>query len=181
MKSLAEEYFDWLCSLVKYNSAKSYTKMLSVLHGTSFTYSMPLDENRYGDGINMRYRFAYENYIPTSGIEDKLAIGACTVLEMIIALCVRCEEHIMDDPDIGNRTWIWFWDMMDNLGLSKYDDNNFDIDEVERIIDIFLQRKYRRNGKGGLFRTGNPDIDMRRTEIWCQAMNFFNDVIEKGE
>ena len=33
----------------------------------------------------------------------------CSVLEMMIALAIRCEEHIMDDPDVGNRTGQWFW------------------------------------------------------------------------
>lgn len=44
----------------------------------------------------------------------------CSVLEMIIALAIRLEEHIMDDPDIGNRTGQWFWDMIVSLGLGFY-------------------------------------------------------------
>lgn len=53
-------------------------------------------------------------------------------LEMIIALAIRLEEHIMDDPDIGNRTGQWFWDMIVSLGLGS-----------EGLIDVirrFLNR-----------------------------------------
>ena len=53
-------------------------------------------------------------------------IRPCSVLEMMIALSMRCEEQIMDDPDIGNRTGQWFWDMIDNLGLGEHERLKFD-------------------------------------------------------
>lgn len=183
MQNLADEYFDWLYSLVwdDRTSGRSYREILTMMHNTTFTYFMVMDENRYADGIGMRYRFGYENDVPDRIIEDVLDVSACSVLEMMIALAVRCEEHIMDDPDIGNRTGVWFWDMMNNLGLADMDDDHFDMDAAEYILDRFVSRRYRRNGSGGLFITNDPDVDMRNIEIWYQMMDYLNEIIAKGD
>ena len=44
----------------------------------------------------------------------------------------------MDDPDIGNRTGLWFWKMIENLGLKTMRDAVIDTDYVEKIIFRFL-------------------------------------------
>lgn len=55
------------------------------------------------------------------------------MLEMMIALAIRCEETIMDDPRYGNRTKQWFWNMMKSLGLSYMNDDCFDRDKFHEI------------------------------------------------
>ena len=92
----------------------------------------------------------------------------CSVLEMMIALSMRCEEQIMDDPDIGNRTGQWFWDMIDNLGLGNMSDSKFDSLYVDEVLQRFLNRDYKRNGEGGLFTINRRGLDMRSVEIWYQ-------------
>lgn len=91
-----------------------------------FTYTIALDGNRYDDGIDLRYRFGNEQGYRDNMIASYLDNRPCSVLEMIIALAIRLEEHIMDDPDIGNRTGQWFWDMIVSLGLGSMDDSKFD-------------------------------------------------------
>ena len=100
----------------------------------------------------------------------------CSVLEMIIALAIRLEEHIMDDPDIGNRTGQWFWDMIVSLGLGSMDDSKFDKAHAIDVIRRFLDRDYGRDGKGGLFTIEHCRYDMRDIEIWYQA-NWYLDNI----
>ena len=90
------------------------------------------------------------------------------MLEMMLALAIRCEETIMDDPSKGDRTRQWFWGMINNLGLGAMTDNVFDRKEVKYIVDNFLNHKYERNGKGGLFTVRNIKRDLRRVDIWCQ-------------
>lgn len=63
-----------------------------------------------------------------------------SVLEMLIALSIRLEEHIMDDPEIGDRTGQWFWNMITNLGLGSMDDRKFNENRVEDIVTRFLER-----------------------------------------
>ena len=126
---LNNAYFDWMYQLVcddEYSRGLSYRKLLSLLHDTDFTYTIALDGNRYDDGIDLRYRFGNEQGYRDNMIASYLDNRPCSVLEMIIALAIRLEEHIMDDPDIGNRTGQWFWDMIVSLGLGSMDDSKFD-------------------------------------------------------
>ena len=97
---------------------------------------------------------------------------------MLIALAIRCEEHIMDDPDIGNRTGQWFGGMIDNLGLGSMYDENFDRDYVDEKIGIFLNRDYERNGKGGLFTVKHCKYDLRTVEIWYQMCWYLDYILQ---
>lgn len=168
--SISNEYFEWLYKFVCENryEAISYKKLLMLLHKIEFRWVMSRDQNRAEDGIDLRYRFSLDkNY------SDKLVFryldGPCSVLEMMIALSLRCEENIMDDPSIGDRTAQWFWGMINNLGLGSMIDDRFDRVFVEDTISRFLDRDYSPNGKGGLFTIRNGcDQDLRTVEIWVQ-------------
>jgi hypothetical protein len=136
-----------------------------------------MDANRYEDGIDLRYRFGYSENIDGTLIADYLDDRPCSVLEMLIALAIRLEEHIMNDPAIGDRTGQWFWNMVANLGLGGMDDAKFDRGYVENIIQRFLNRDYERNGKGGLFTVEHCKEDLRNVEIWYQACWYLDRVL----
>ena len=169
---LTDRYFDWMYQLVvddRYSN-KSYRKLFARLHDTEFTYTIPMDGNRAEDGIDLRYRFGREQDYDDALIASCLDICPCSVLEMMTALAIRCEEHFMDNPDVGDRTGQWFWEMLVSLGLGDMDDEHFDRYHVDCVLERFLDRAYERNGKGGLFTVDNGQ-NMRTTEIWYQ-MNF---------
>lgn len=166
-----EQYFEWMCHLVydnRYSKRTSYWKLLRYLHGVPFTYSIGMDGNRASDGVDLRYRFGYERNCRDPLIAAYLDDRPCSVLEMMIALAVRCEEHNMEDSDIGDRTGQWFWNMIVSLGLGSMTDDRFDERYVSGVIDRFLNREYERNGKGGLFTVEHCKRDMRGIEIWYQ-------------
>lgn len=173
-------YFDWMYQLIsndeRCSSRLSFRKLLYLLHDTEFTYMIEMDGNRYEDGVNLRYRFGYKYGVSDAEIADCLDTRPCSVLEMMIALSIRLEEHIMDDPDIGDRTGQWFWDMIVNLGLGSMDDSKFDKAYAIDVIRRFLNRDYGRDGKGGLFTIEHCRYDMRDVEIWYQA-NWYLDNI----
>ena len=98
--------------------------------------------------------------------------GPCSVLEMLIALAIGCENYIMYDPDEGDRTDIWFWGMIENLGLDALDDWAFNYEEFNAIIRRFLDRKYDKDGYGGPFFIENFERDMRKLELWYQ-LNYY--------
>jgi len=151
--------------------SKSYRKLFTRLNDTEFTYTIPMDGNRAEDGIDLRYRFGRENGCPDAMIASLLDVVPCSVLEMMLALSIRCEEHIMDDPEIGNRTGEWFWIMIVNLGLGSMDDTRYDAEYVDDILDRFLNREYDADGTGGLFPVRNPryaQYDLRNVDIWYQ-------------
>lgn len=175
--NLKEEYFEWMCSLVCDTRRKreKYERLLRYLHNTEFTYIIPLDSNRAADGIDLRLRFARElGYRETPASLD----GWCSVLEMMVALTLRCEEQIMDDPDYGNRTAVWFWNMIENLGLDDMTDDMFNQDWVHDKILTFLNREYQADGRGGLFTIRRPlRCDLRRVEIWYQMCWYLDEFL----
>lgn len=173
MTRTQSQYFYWMVRLVhdaRPKWEKSYIKLLECLDRIDFTYILPMDSNREGDGINLRYRFGYDMKIPDPVIASELDIRPCSVLEMMVALCMRCEEQIMTDPDIGDRLGEWFWEMIASLGLTQMSDDYFDETYTQHTIDKFLQRRHRRNGAGGLFTIRRPPMDLREAEIWHQMM-----------
>jgi hypothetical protein len=87
---------------------------------------------------------------------------------MMVALAIRCEETIMDDALLGDRTGQWFWGMIHNLDLNCMTDNRFDRDYVDDCVARLLNREYDPDGRGGLFTVRNCPHDMRDVEIWCQ-------------
>lgn len=162
------EYFEWLCDLAcrnRYSNQISYKKLLTYLHSTPFRYLIPRDENRAEDGLELRYRFVYENDY-TDDVEMYID-GPCSILEMLVSLCLKCEE-IMDDTQMGNRTRQWFWGMINNLGLGSMSDDNYDRRYVVNTVEQFLDRDYEPDGRGGLFTIRDCDCDLRDVEIWHQ-------------
>ncbi len=167
-------YFDWMYNTVYkngYSNRAVNCLLLRSLHDTQFTFSLPRDGNRAEDGIELRYRFGDECDIPDPVIAACLDIRPCSVLEMMVALALRCEEQIMTDPEIGNRVGQWFWDMIVSLGLGRLP-RNFDSDYVYEVIQRFLNRDYDYDGHGGLFTIKNTDCDMRNMEIWYQMNHY---------
>lgn len=178
---LIDQYFDWMYQLVvddRYSN-KSYRKLFARLYDTEFTYTIPMDGNRAEDGINLRYRFGREQLYSDVMVASCLDDRPCNILEMMIALSIRCEEHIMDDPDVGDRTGQWFWSMLVSLGLGGMEDRKFDRYLVDTTLERFLDRGYERNGEGGLF-TVNNGRDMRRTEIWYQMNYYLSEMMKEG-
>lgn len=170
-------YFDWMYELVtrrRFGNGISFRKLLLKLHNTKFIYSIRRDGDRAEDGINLRYRFPYESL----EIEDigRYLTGPCSVLEMMIALAIRCEETIMDNPKYGDRTAQWFWGMISSLGLGSMEDSRFDRDYVDDVLWTFLHRKYEPNGKGGLFTIHDCDDDLRKVAIWYQLCWYLDSI-----
>ncbi len=177
---LKSEYFDWIYKLViakPYSGGHSYRLLLKYLDSVQFTYSNPMDANREDDGVDLRYRFGYENDVPDSAITAYLDNRPCTVLETMAALCFRCEEHIMSDDSLGDRTSRWFMEMLGSMGISDMYDTRFDAAKVGRTVGVMLDRRYSVNGKGGLFTVKEPRTDMRRAEIWYQMCWYLDELV----
>lgn len=177
---LNNEYFEWMYQLIcneQYSRRLSYRKLLNHLHSIEFVYIIEMDGNRAEDGIDLRYRFGYERQYKGSMFATYLVNRSCSVLEMLIALAIRCEEHIMDDPDVGNRTGQWFWNMIVNLGLGSMNDTKFDKNYVDGVVSRFLNREYKRNGDGGLFTVEHCKHDLRTAEIWYQMCWYLDNIL----
>lgn len=180
-RNVNDLYFQWLCDIVKTHdrNPEAYKSLLIFLNNVDFQYSIERDGDRFADGVELRYLFGKKMRIPQSVIAANMDIYPCSVLEMMIGLSIRCED-IMDDPESGTCVGVWFWEMIDNLGLGEMRNGYFSSRKAEPVIARLLNRQYKRNGKGGLFTTNSEDVDMQKEEIWCQAMWHLNDVRERS-
>lgn len=180
--NIQSDYFEWLESLISNGVAyekHSYHTLFTILHSTKF-YCLdfiPKDSNRENDGYSLRYRYGNEFGYSTEEIENYISQD-CSVFEMMIALSIRIEEDIMDNPVYGNRVSQWFWSMIASLGLADEDDINFNLERCNYILTRFLNRQYKPNGEGGLFTLVHPDCNLTNIEIWWQANRFCNEQLE---
>lgn len=182
MGPFEDEYIAWLFDLVCYDKRggilTTYGTLLRALYNREFTWSIDHDVNRAYDGIELRSRFMSERTdLQTPRRINKFLNKPCSILEMMIALAVRCETTIMDDPRFGDRTTQWFWVMIRSLGLINMCDENFDEVALNQILDNLLNRNYQANGSGGLFTVNEPPYDLRDVEIWYQLC-WYLDVID---
>ncbi len=175
-------YFYWLCSLIENDNfdIEPWMNVLKALYEKPFIYIHPKDVNRMEDGRDLFIKYCEIS----SNLHSDLYFNHkfVSILEMMIALAIRCENEIMSCIDETNHTSVWFFDMLESLGLIKFLNTNFDENEFNYIIEKFLNRDYEPDGKGGLFYIPGIQIDLRKIEIWYQ-MNWYLDKkygIEKG-
>lgn len=160
-----KEYYDWLTQIV--GGDANYERLFHVLFEKEFYSVVDFDSDRAADGLELRT--TYSKFI---GRQVDLELGACTILEMLVALAIACEDNIMHDRDYGDRTPEWFWMMLHNLELDRYDDKHFNDTEVYYKLDIFLERKYETNGKGGAFPLRFCDKNQKTVPLWIQLNEF---------
>ena len=91
-------------------------------------------------------------------------------------------EHELYDLKGGPpKHHIWYAELLENLDLIKVTDAYWRrkgtdaVDLINRVIAIFLDRTYDRNGEGSLFPIKRSVVDMRTLDIWYQMMTYLYD------
>lgn len=170
---LREEYLDWLIEQV---SGYDYSDLLAFLFDVPFISILDMDRNRAEDGIDLRYRFGYEHgYSHTELFDGFAMLSDCSVLEMMVALALRCQVEIMDDMDGSDNTPILFRDMLRSLEVDHMTNGYFNQPKARYAINRFVNRQYEPNGHGGLFTIHHTNEDMRNIEIWYQLQRYLNE------
>lgn len=187
-----ENYFDWLVGFIGGSNdlrVLNNSLLLNILFNRVFIWDekhVPMDRNRASDGLDLRQRYfdvfsEKDSYSPPLTINEYPVTNnsysqfagldaKCTILEMLIALAIRCEDSIMGDNETDN-TSRWFWKMIDNLGLRDCKDESY----INYILDNFENRTYDFDGQnGGLFHVKNPRDDLRKVDIWYQMCWWLN-------
>lgn len=167
-----EFYFNWLCAKVERmrptTPSNSYFRLLKILQNTEFVWLLSGDDNRAADGQELRREFLIAAELPDNK-EWRFHEG-CSIFEMLIAFSRRAEFQTA----ILARDW--FWEFLDNLGLSDFNDA-FDVsdDIIDDILYQLVWRTYEYDGLGGLFPIGTPKHDQRNVEIWYQFCDYLVD------
>ena len=172
-----ESYFEWLLERVEVYSRKDfkYNKLFKWLLEEPFVWLIRNDENRSADGLELRYEYLnLGGKLPKWMGED----DPCSVLEMLVALSIRCDRDLIGSPDTYKGGKL-FWIMVENLGLDAYDDSNFDEKSVAEVVDIWMKRQFKEDGTGSIFCVKNRVKTLVRNqkniEIWFQMCDFINE------
>lgn len=177
---IRNKYFKWLCNLVGFDN--NYSILARAMHRKEFYSIVKNDNNRAEDGKKIRELFIKDVVISREYSEDYLENilgGPCSVLEMMIALSFRMEEILYECEEDGqDRSVQYFWQMIKNLELDEFTNEEYSEDElfvVDMILDDLLERRYKRSGVGGLFPLRNYKKDQRTVEIWYQMMSYLTE------
>lgn len=173
-----QEYFQWLCDLVQINDPdNSYFLLANFLFNRPFTWSVPMDANRSEDGMQLREEFEYDTNYRAFHVDDI----PCTMLEMLIGLSTRIDGIMQSETheDISR----WFWELLGNLEMDIFNDDDYyelgGEGELDKKLRRFLERKYKKNGEGGLFPLSDYKrlgfSDQRLTQIWYQMQAYLNE------
>lgn len=143
------------------NPRRSYIQLIETLSYIPFEWSVPNDDNRIEDGLEIRWEYFNGPDSPDA---------PCSMLEMLVGLARRCSFET-DDP-----TDLWFWHFVGNLGLLHATDEDFDDDirqEIQDACNRLMYRTYARDGsEGGLFPLTVGRGDQRRIELWYQMSSY---------
>ena len=171
-------YFNYLISKIGTHRSAAHSKLLNYLADREFKWSMPIDENRATDGIDLRLKYIDESAEPCE-ISDRdftktdefLAWSRtyyCSWLEMLTALAIRCEDVMAEYHQ--NNVNFWFWLIIDNVFDVNMSNSRFDQEECDKELD-----QIERHIKSLSFGKISPD-----NEIWAQAMAILNDFVSKN-
>lgn len=166
--TLDDQYLPWLYAQVAEvktrRSSKTYWRLFRQLFSTEFAWFVPNDDNRAEDGRELRHEWAAETgYRPDP---EWLSLG-CSFLELLIGLARRLEF------EAGRDVPFWFWQLIDNVGLTGFNDRaRFTDEEVDDRTSAVIWRTYDRNGNGGLFPLREAHKDQRKVEIWYQLSEY---------
>jgi hypothetical protein len=169
---VSNDYYVWLCELVGVDQiTKSYWKLARVLFRKAFYWTVPNDDNRAFEAKNLREKFCEE--LDIEFVYDQFPEDV-SMFELIIGLAYRC-EYIMSGQDDNMPMSDWFWKMVSNVDLTELDDDKFEEDDEDKVLEILdkiVKRSYKRNGGGGLFPLKHSKTDQRKIELWYQMSEY---------
>lgn len=172
--SAIDGYFDHLASEIckKEHHIYDYSMLLRRLYDIPFEVRVEMDENRKIDAYTMKMEYIESDFGPEYGAEV-LEKREISVLEVLFALAKRMERDILGDPMLENdNSYVYFWDMLRNLDVEKYRNDNFRGVNVDEKVCKWLRRDYTRDGKGSIFCVTKSKVDMRKVEIWSQMQEY---------
>ena len=164
------EYYIWLIKKVHIPNGKSYLDLFERMHNMEFVWTVPNDDNRVQDGLDLRHEF-----LEMRG-GGEINLGGATCLEVLIALSRRM-AFIADG---GHRSSQWAWTLLKNLRLYKFSDplTPEKAARVDTILYDLVWRNYSPDGRGGFFPLQNPDVDQTKIEIWHQLNAYVSEMTD---
>jgi len=159
-------YYEWLVEKIAIPNGKDYRELFEIMHNTQFQWTVPNDDNRIQDAIDLRGYFL-------DGKKRNINLDGATLLEILVSLSQRTAFTA------GGTPRKWAWKLLKNLRLTTMSDplNPEMIRQINDKLDALIWRTYQYNGRGGFFPLQDPKEDQRKVEIWYQMNKY---VIERN-
>lgn len=171
-------YFEWLCKLVRAN--RTYSQLMKQLYDTEFYYIIDLDQNRIAHALELQDLYIEQNNLPDYISRYLHDADSISVLEVLIAMAYKIEDSIMCDEDYGDRTYVWFWMMIDNLGI-KLTNSEYNEDYISWVLHRFMNREFEPDGTGSIVKFEDKHkTDARDIEIWHLFCLYLSELAERG-
>lgn len=160
----------YFISLVNMIDGKDYIHLLKILNKEHFYPSHYMDENRVQE-----VKETLRELIPFPPKTDYVSIFE------ILVLLARKYEDICKKYGEPDRTATYFWTIMVNCGLNRFDDLYFKENKEICLLTIkefctkFNTRTYGRDGTGSPFPLKHPPYDMRKVELFYQLNYYINE------
>lgn len=169
VNDVEKEYRDLLIQDldVRNDEGKRYTFLLGCLWKKEFYSIIDHDNNRGSDGLLLREQYGF-------GIND---FGPARCLEVLLVLAKSCSDGFVGSK-VPRSYQLVFWDFLRNLDLDRYDNGKdgwsgphvyFEIDEK---LSSWLERRYSKDGNGGIFPLKDSNKNQKKVELWYQMQNY---------
>lgn len=170
--NIKKAYFNYLLDYIcdKNHHRVDYTPLLDTLFGMKFVAILDRDNNRIADGDALRKEFMHEEDIDEEYLYEFDDMDV-SVLEVLIGIARRVEYQIANGMG-KDHTNERFWLLLRNLDIEKYTSSNYKPVNIREKVDIWMKRKFKKDGFGSIFPLQNPDEDQRKCEIWIQMNRY---------
>lgn len=143
-----------------------YSLLIEQMYRKAYYFIVPNDENRAEDGLYLR-----DQYLSTAGRNNgKVPEGPCSFLEFLIGVSIRLSEMLIDGEPIPVNEY--FWELAGRLQLTEFTDDTYSDDSTMFAVDLimtdYMDRKYCRDGSGGLFPLRRSRRNQTKVEVWYQ-------------
>ena len=207
-------YLAWLKNLVGckgyFDENKTYHFLFNRLYEIEFYFTNAMDSNRNTEGRSLRNQWEMlvrENYSALDIYSDPNddydfsaldTYSSVSILEVLIAMCIKYENSVAYNPKKGDRTRFWFWNLMQLSGLDAFDDCSYNADsplEIYAICEDILKNRVRlfgedlvdwskpstdgyaeKSNKVLRTRTDESVTETRRTDFWSLMCQNFADL-----
>jgi hypothetical protein len=183
---LSEDYLHWLASQIRGEDDghpdRTYEGLCTIMYETEFIFlpHVPNDNNRIGDGLDLRVEFCHEMDIPLGDagrfLHKTVPVPPCSFIEVLIGLSRRLAFIA------GGRAEGWAWELMNNLVLHRITDpvGRSKARQAKDILESCIWRNYAPDGRGGFFPLKQPYEDQTQVELWYQMAAYVNEIYPEG-
>lgn len=183
---LSEDYLRWLAPQIRReedgHANRTYNGLLEIMYEKEFVWLVPNDDNRVGDGLDLRVEFCRKHGLHGEDLgaflwrnpPEEPPDPPCSFLEVLIGLSRRLSFLA------GGDAPGWSWVLMNNLLLHRITDpvGRSKARRANDILDACIWRNYSYEGTGGFFPLERAAENQCKVELWYQMAAYINQLPE---